>query len=326
MNHKPLNPDQLQRLHGLPLHAVDEQEAHALWQQECEQAGDSSGEVADSNDADALSIDEAIEQVRQADLEVSSRLHDVSVPVGLAERLKQLAAAQLDQAQHELNAAQPSLEVAGQGSSEANADPVLSSDAVASSIGEHSAEVQPRSASDADRGVAKSNRRRWIGFVAASVMVGIGLVGAGYAVVVMNRPTPPIGRDRVAQDAMAWKRQIDQLGWQGMVTEDEPLLRRYPINPEVSFNPRQYSRFSTAYDIETVVYNLTPAGQKQVLQFTARTDRQFNLERMLPLQPIYKTGSFCIGAAYHDGVLYVLFVEGDESRYRRVLRNRLPAA
>lgn len=279
--------DWLQRIDGVPFHRNADRLAEDLKR---EFVGDE--QVEGELPADHLAL---AQRVANCDAVLNRCLEDVEVPAGLADRLKD----RLSSAKH---------------------DALLDVD-------EHdgfesSVRTIDRSARNMSPSSPHQRRPAWLGWVALSLLVCFVASSATIAFVVMRQPPAVVSRDHLAHQSMEWKLSVDQQEW---TVGLPPQSGTYPVSQDVLTQPRGWMTISTNYDPQTVVYDLTPPGQKQVLQFTVRTSRQFNLDPVLPAEPTYETGSFCIGASYFEGVLYVVFVEGDVRRYREVIWEVGPA-
>lgn len=168
----------------------------------------------------------------------------------------------------------------------------------------------------------RSSRRRWIavaGTLAASIVV------AAYAAIMLNPPSDPILISTVADKAIDWIDEAQQGDWE---SGKNPPMDSYPLAKSIIVNdgPRpvdQWQFIGTDYG-RAAVYDLTPPGKRFVYLFTIRTDEGFSAPQLLPTRPARNTQGVCVGVAYHDGLLQVLVVDGDERRYGQFIRDRLP--
>lgn len=168
----------------------------------------------------------------------------------------------------------------------------------------------------------RTSRRRWIalaGTLAASLVVAV------YAAVVLNQADDPISHLTVADMAIAWLDDAQQGDWDGV---KKPPTDSYPLASSINVDAdpgsiKQWQFIRTDYG-KAAVYDLTPPGDKFVYLFTIRTGEQFSAPQLLPLQPARNTQGVSIGVSYHDGILHVLVVDGDERRYSEFIQERLP--
>jgi hypothetical protein len=167
-----------------------------------------------------------------------------------------------------------------------------------------------------------SSRRRWIavaGTLAASLVV------VAYAAIMLNPPPDPVSHFTVADKAIDWIDEAQQGDWE---SSKNPPTDRYPLASSivVGDGPRpvdQWQFVGTDYG-KAAVYDLTPPGKRFVYLFVIRADEDISAPQLLPTLPARNTQGVCVGVAYHDGVLHVLVVDGDERRYGQFIRDRLP--
>jgi len=167
-----------------------------------------------------------------------------------------------------------------------------------------------------------STRRRWIavaGTLAASLVV------VAYAAIMLNPPSDPILVSTVADKAIDWIDEAQQGYWE---SSKNPPEDSYPLAKSIIVNegPRpvdQWQFIGTDYG-KAAVYDLTPPGKRFVYLFVIRSNEEFSAPQRLPSRPARNTQGVCVGVAYHDGVLHVLVVEGDERRYGQFVQDQLP--
>lgn len=333
-----------QRLDGLRLHDLEadeiesivmrEVQAHADQQLRMTPNGDSSLEDNDSQETASQSLgSDSIQRlihgarsIAKLDRSIESKLHEVKCPANLADRLKQATRNQQIDGSNEVvskeasNANDPWAAVLnGNETAASSDDAVMPADLIR-------AQAQLDELDTARQGrrglLARIVRRKSFAY-GLIVLLAVGMMTSiGIAVMVLNQPPELISRERLSHETISWKRLVDEKTWNQAPSK---RLDSYPVNSDLLLLPHHWMEIRTKYDPSTVVYDATPPGQKQVIQFTIRSNRSFNLERLMPTKPIYETSAYCIGACYDNGFVYVLFVEGDENRYHQVLRRRLPA-
>ena len=234
------------------------------------------------------------QRLNQVDRRIADRLDDVPVPGDLRERLLKRAAEESAASETDEKLAEP-----------------------AAAVGPSHRALE-KATGRRDR-TSRRNALRWVTVAGASFVL-LAAASVGIGMLLWPQEDPPVSRQSVCHDAMKWVREIVPTMWQPDPTGH---LGDYPLGPDVLPQPQRWMRIATDYDDQAIVYDLTPPGQKRVLQFTLRSSREFDLAEFLPVTPIYRTGQFCIGACYRDGVLYVLFVEGNDERYRQMIEKRL---
>lgn len=300
MNQQPRKPDPLAPIDGLQFHRLDDEDALRLAEEElkclAEEELESNHSSLDQNQDDSAVDINVIRRLRKLDQAIESALQSgPKAPVGFADRLKAAVAAQAEEKAEEL----------GETVGEANVTPAGLD--------------RERRLDDSQTSRRRSGNRKKIlrrSMLGATALAAV----ASMLIVFVNWPTPAppaIGRLEIARQAQRWRVEVQDKTWSA---EPAPNLAQYPVNDDLLVSMNQWMTIETKFDSTTYVYNLTPPGGKQVLQFTARSSQGFKLPSFFPATPDYKTDQFCIGACYQEGVLYVVYVEGDANRYRQVLR------
>jgi hypothetical protein len=250
-----------------------------------------------ANLARAVHGDDAVraryESVQKLDAAIRSAFHDVPVPADLEQRLL------------------------------ANVGASVRNSAAASPGAEHGEipATRPAQAPVSSGGMSRRQLLRWAA-ITGSVAAALLVVGGVWAIVRALLPEPPQSLDALIQIALRWTDESRLHSWERDLTQ-APLQAGYPLDSALRAPPQRWQRF--VVEGETVVaYDLSPPGQPLAAQFTLRTTRPHSVPSVLSSTPLSNTGGFCIGACQRDGVLYVLVIEGDASRYRQFVRAQLP--
>jgi hypothetical protein len=240
------------------------------------------------------------ESVQKLDAAIQSAFHDVPVPADLEQRLLASGGASV-------------LNTAAAGRTEPGDDASGPVDVVKSGA------ALPVPARASRTGPSRRHVFRWAaigGSVAAAVLVA----GAVWAIVGLW-PQPPQSLDALVQTALKWTDESRLHSWEQDLSQAP--LQAYPLEAALRAQPLRWQRL--VVEGETIVaYDLSPPGQPMAAQFTLRTTRTHSVPSAMPSTPLSNTGGFCVGACQRNGVLYVLVIEGDASRYRQFVRAQLP--
>jgi hypothetical protein len=116
-------------------------------------------------------------------------------------------------------------------------------------------------------------------------------------------------------EVVQWINDLGRSPWNDDVAQAP--FGEYPLDPAVQVAPRRWKRWTTRYDAQAVVYELSSAGQGLAVAFCIRTGRA---PSALPTVPgvacLSNTGGMAIGAWQRDGMVYILAVQGGARRYR----------
>lgn len=345
MNPDPQHLELLRRLDGVRFDQIEADEINAFVEHEMQEASNeqtSSEETSQGKvSGDTQTFDSIAKRSGALDRVIAHDLRAVSTPSRLADRLKAATRQAAMQDAVAKDAVAKDAVTKDLDSNEVVAEKSESDQLWASMLGTADTTGEPTSVEREPRLVDRNpkapvdpkqrprrsafsrfSQRRSVVYVGLSLMVLTLMTGIGIAVVVYNQPPEVVSRERISHEAIQWKAIVDQQEWE---TDPNRRLDDYPLNVDLMVSANRWIELKTQYDASTVVYDVTPPGSKQVFQFTMHTNREFDLGPLLPINPIYKTSMYCIGASYENGVLYVIFVEGDEHRYRQVIRHRHPA-
>lgn len=238
-------------------------------------------------------------RLQDLDTQIADAFEEVDVPAGLAERLKENISVKVIDA-----TGGPNLDrCLEDGSRDKGAKPYSKS---TSATGR------------APNGSTWMRRHRY--WLVSSAACVIALFGIVYASVVHQSIPSVVSREQLGHGAIQWTSKLDQDTW-NMVAPGTSHLR---ICSDLHAQPVRWQTVETRYDGHCVVVDMTPPGEKMIIQFTLRSGEDFEVDPFMPSVPIYKTANHCVGACKQDGVVFVVVVEGDLSRYRQVVQRQLP--
>jgi hypothetical protein len=171
-------------------------------------------------------------------------------------------------------------------------------------------------------------RRHWLlaGSVAAACLLAL---AAG--TLRWWRPRPTIDRATVADAADRWLDELlrSEQPWRSDL--DHAALVRYEPSDALLASPAAWRPFaasvrrgadSLSLDRSGVVYEIPGKnpGQLRTLLFVLRTTAQVDAASIAPQTPTRVTGGWSIGVWREGDVLYVLAVEGDQRRYKSLVK------
>jgi hypothetical protein len=225
---------------------------------------------------------------QQFDALVRDPFRDVPVPDGLEERLLAAIGSSLDRTT------------------------VESQEPVALLPSEHH---DRKAAEEAGRWPRRKGRRIWT-VMAGSLMAAAALVGFLLLVPYFSGDEP-LPDDRLPGEIMAWSDAVVRQGW----NEDLPMAQRLrPLDRAVRADPQRWCSIATAYDSQTVVYDVAPRGADMALVFCMRCRvRDSVLPEMPPLNAFSATGGLTLGVWRRGDMVYVLVVRGGQRRYRELI-------
>jgi hypothetical protein len=225
---------------------------------------------------------------QQFDALVREPFRDVPVPDGLADRLLAAIAPSLDRTT------------------------VESQQPVALRPSEHHVR---KAAEQAGRWPRRKRRRIWM-VMTGSLMAAAAVVGFLLLVPYFSGDEP-LPDDRLPGEILAWSDAVVRQGW----NEDVPaaqVLR--PLDRAVRADPQRWCSIATAYDSQTVVYDVAPRGAEMALVFCMRCRvRNSILPEMPPLNAFSATGGLTLGIWRRGDMVYVLVVRGGVRRYRELI-------
>jgi hypothetical protein len=231
------------------------------------------------------------EETRAWDRAIGEAMQDVAVPAGLSDRL--------------WNALQS-----------------------ASSAGAMPSEIVPSPAaapaSEATRaggsGAGSRKHRRW-----AIALAGIVVSAAVILVAVFVQPTrrpAPQPTPEFASEVIQWSDAVVKSDWRTDFSSAE--LRDFPLDEAIRGVPRRWTRLSTRYHRQTLVYDLTSLRDERTYVFCFPAPRsRSDLPSAPPLKPFSTTGGFSVGTWQRNDQVYVLAAQGGEHRYRSLIQSTI---
>ena len=258
-------------------------------------------EESDENQLLAAAVERCDQAIRDA-------MFDVPVPVNLAARLKQ--AMRAEDAAAALAAKELAAEIADDGTlcnRGSAAWAALFDD-------EHPSADQTERV---ERPVSKAVQR--IGFAAGLAtalagMVVLALIFSG----VFDRTRPQVvSAEELGFQALQWDPNEDARPWSG---DFAGLPTAYPRSDQLNVFPSQWKKMPNQYDEAAIVFDLTPPGSDQIFLYAIRPHDQFQVSSQFSQTPIYAAAGFCVGAYQADDLVYIVVVEGNKDRYRRVIK------
>lgn len=234
-----------------------------------------------------LEVRRTFERSQQFDAAVSSAFREVPVPAGLAERL--LAAVET--------------------SAGTSPDAPLERPSPPSLAGDSDPDLKPR--------------RRWTRGIhprAWAVMAGSLAVTAVFAGILLVAQRfkglePTVG-EQLPGEVLRWVDAIERQGWNDNLQAVE--LHDYPLDRAVR-TPRRWCQIVTAYDSQTVVYDLAPSGGGAAFVFCMRSKARNSALPDTPWTFSSATGGKTLGVWRRGDMVYVLMVHGGPRRYREFL-------
>lgn len=148
--------------------------------------------------------------------------------------------------------------------------------------------------------------------IAAAVMLGVFFSG------LLSGSGELISAHQLCREAATWDPNSTGGEW---IQDISAAPTNYPVSDRLNVSASQWKPFANRYDSKSVVYDMTPPGGTQIFLFAIRPGDQFDVPATFPAAPIYSVDGFSIGTCQRDGVTYVLLVEGDNDRYRKVVKS-----
>lgn len=235
-----------------------------------------------------LAVRNRFERSQRLDAALAGLFREVPVPDGLENRL--LAA---------LESAAPQ---AGQ-----TPEPISTRDSSAELAG-HSARLGPKTRS----------RRQRIGMILAGSLAVTAAVLAFLLGVPYSGIGEPRADDRLPGEVLAWTEAVVREGWNRDF--EAAALRDHPLDSAVRAAPQRWCLIATAYDQQTVVYDLASRGGDLALVFCMRSRvRTSALPELPPWNAFSATGGLMLGVWRRGDLVYVLAVRGSAARYRALI-------
>ncbi|NLF70650.1 MAG: DUF3379 domain-containing protein [Candidatus Anammoximicrobium sp.] len=230
------------------------------------------------------------ERSQQFDASVSGAFHEVPVPAGLGERLLAIVAARDNQPPVALSP-RP-----------CPRSPTLDA----------SQDAEPQR-----RGPPRIRRRTWTALAgslaAAAALVGVWVVSQYFGT------TEPVADERLPGEIQAWTDAVVRQGWNDNLQAAE--LGRRPLDRSIPRIPRRWCQIATAYDAQTVVYDLAPPGSETAVVFCLLSKaRTSALPDTPPWNAFAASGGLTLGVWRRGDMVYVLVVQGGPRRYREFIR------
>ncbi len=260
-----------------------------------------------------------------ADELIADSLYDVEIPDGLYDRLisatENKADVKTDFVELESFEKSASQVLAGvlesQSKGSSIAESALAHSALDSStVDDSPTSVESTSTADASPG----SSRRTILIVAASV-AGLFLLGLfSMWITGQFQPAQPISvaASELRDQAANWDPKPFE-PWDDLASAPAD----YPVSYETNAKATRWKEFKNQYDSDGVVYDLTPTGDKQIYLFVFKPKKHlFDLPEVFE-GPIYPSSSWVIDAYQRSGLVYVLVVEGSQSRYHQVIKSSI---
>jgi hypothetical protein len=245
--------------------------------------------------AEALTSDAevraAYERTQRHDARLTTAMHDLPVPEGLAGRiLERLAAAER----------QPSADRQGDSAALAASAPAVGSPNETTVIlGESTSSTAHR-----------WNRRRVVAVIAALAAMILLAVG------VLHNGSADRSQLTVNERAVGWYEQLGD-AWQPM----SRLPKGFAVPKEIGGTARGWQMVAPSVAKSGVVFDVQPGA----VLFVLRTSRP-ELPSSAPRTPQSTTAGFAIGAWQSGPMVYVLVVRGNERTYQKLLPASRPLA
>jgi hypothetical protein len=234
------------------------------------------------------------ERSQQFDAAVSWAFRDVPVPVGLADRL---------------------LAAVGPSSEQSTAKP---SELVSLPSTDRDIQI---AANQGSRWPQRRNRRIWT--VAAGTLTAAAALAVFLLVVPYFGAEEPQAGDRLAGDIVAWTDLVVRQGWNEDLQAAQ--VHERPLDRTVRASPQRWCSIATAYDSQTIVYDIAPPGGALALVFCMRSkSRTSSLPDIPPWNAFSATGGLTLGVWRRGDMVYVLVVGGGARRYRELIEASQP--
>jgi len=147
---------------------------------------------------------------------------------------------------------------------------------------------------------------------AVAALVGFLLI-APYSGVV-----EPRADDRLPGEVLAWTDAVVRQGWNTDLQADS--LRDRPLDSAVRAFPQRWCAIATAYDSQTVVYDLALREGDLALVFCMRSRvRASALPEIPPWNAFSATGGLTLAVWRRGDMVYVLLVRGGPRQYRELI-------
>lgn len=163
-------------------------------------------------------------------------------------------------------------------------------------------------------------RRRRVWSVVAGTCTAIAVLAAVALLVPYFRAAEPLPDDRLPGEILAWSEAVVRQGWNEDLLAAQALTR--PLDRAVRANPRRWCSIATAYDSQTVVYDVASRGGELALVFCMRCP--VSRSQLPPLPPgtaFSATGGLTLGVWRRGDLVYVLAVRGGPNRYRQLIES-----
>jgi len=239
--------------------------------------------------ADMLRDDERVRQLygrtQRSDAAIGHAYRNTSVPEGLQERLLEAVKRQ---------AAEPTQEARS---------------LVDGAIHEEESPNEGGAVSVASRGAI-----RW------SYLVGGGVCVAAAAIVALCFLFGGFGNGdgslpaELPGEVEQWVRERDQ--WTDWNKDLRQAAYPYPKKTSIQAIPIRWRVVRTRYDSRAILYDITPLGQQRFAYVFCISTRTTALPPTPPTVPNWATGGVAVGRWQGGGMVYVLVVQGGQSRYQ----------
>ena len=256
---------------------------------------------SDENQAIAHAAERCDQAIRDA-------MFDVPVPVDLAARIKMAIQAEDSPA---IRAAEKLAGVIADDGTLRGGDRLLSAglfDDQKLPAAETENEIRPAS---------KTTRRICVAVGLMTSLAGMVVLGLIFSGAFDGVPPQVVTAEELGFQALQWDPHQDAGVWSD---DFSGVPNAYPPSKQLNVSPAQWKKMPNPYDESAIVFDLTPPGAGQVFLYAIRSRDQFQISGQFSETPIYAAAGFCVGAYQTDDLVYIVVVEGNKDRYRRVIK------
>lgn len=165
-----------------------------------------------------------------------------------------------------------------------------------------------------------SAKRRRIWSLVAGSLIAVAALAGFVLLVPFFRAAEPRPDDRLPGEILAWSDAVVRQGWNEDLRAAQALTR--PLDRAVRANSQRWCAIATAYDSQTVVYDVAPRGAELALVFCMRCPVSHSkLPQLPPGNGFSATGGLTLGVWRRGDLVYVLVVRGGANRYRQLIES-----